>query len=115
MLRAEPTRADARARRLTLIAMSLGFAVVQLDVSVLNGRRALEHRDLGLSDVARITGLSRAAARRLLLTLVTLGYVHHVDGRFSLRPRVLELGYAYLSGLSLPEVAQPHMEPSSPP
>jgi IclR family pca regulon transcriptional regulator len=69
-----------------------------------------EHRELGLSDVARITGLSRAAARRFLLTLVSLGYVHHVDGRFSLRPRVLELGYAYLSGLSLPEVAQPHME-----
>ncbi|HTU28024.1 MAG TPA: IclR family transcriptional regulator C-terminal domain-containing protein [Solirubrobacteraceae bacterium] len=69
-----------------------------------------EHRELGLSDVARITGLSRAAARRFLLTLVSLGYVHQVDGRFSLRPRVLELGYAYLSGLSLPEVAQPHME-----
>jgi IclR family pca regulon transcriptional regulator len=32
------------------------------------------------------------------------------DGRFSLRPRILELGYAYLSSLSLPEVAQPHME-----
>ena len=69
-----------------------------------------EHRELGLSEVARITGLSRAAARRFLLTLVSLGYVHQVDGRFSLRPRVLELGYAYLSGLSLPEVAQPHME-----
>ena len=69
-----------------------------------------ERRELGLSDVARITGLSRAAARRFLLTLVSLGYVHQVDGRFSLRPRVLELGYAYLSGLSLPEVAQPHME-----
>jgi IclR family pca regulon transcriptional regulator len=69
-----------------------------------------EHRELGLSDVARITGLSRAAARRFLLTLVSLGYVHQVDARFSLRPRVLELGYAYLSGLSLPEVAQPHME-----
>jgi IclR family pca regulon transcriptional regulator len=69
-----------------------------------------ERPELGLSDVARITGLSRAAARRFLLTLVGLGYVHHADGRFSLRPRVLELGYAYLSGLSLPEVAQPHME-----
>jgi IclR family transcriptional regulator, pca regulon regulatory protein len=69
-----------------------------------------DHRELGLSDVARITGVSRAAARRFLLTLVSLGYVHHVDGRFSLRPRVLELGYAYLSGLSLPEVAQTHME-----
>src|ERR1700743_3655986 len=69
-----------------------------------------EHRELGLSEVARITGLSRAAARRFLLTLVSLGYVHQADGRFSLRPRVLELGYAVLSGLTLPEVAQPHME-----
>ena len=68
------------------------------------------HRELGLSEVARRTGLSRAAARRFLLTLVELGYVHLAGGRFSLRPRVLELGYAYLSGLSLPEVAQPHLE-----
>jgi IclR family transcriptional regulator, pca regulon regulatory protein len=36
--------------------------------------------------------------------------VHFEAGRFSLRPRVLELGFAYLSSLSLPEVAQPHME-----
>jgi IclR family transcriptional regulator, pca regulon regulatory protein len=69
-----------------------------------------EHRELALSDVARATGLTRAAARRFLLTLVKLGYVHLADGRFSLRPRVLDLGYAYLSSLSLPEVAQPHME-----
>jgi IclR family pca regulon transcriptional regulator len=69
-----------------------------------------EHRELALSDVARATGLTRAAARRFLLTLVALGYVNLNDGRFSLRPRVLELGYAYLSSLSLPEVAQPHME-----
>ncbi len=35
----------------------------------------------------------------------------HTDGRlFSLRARILELGYAYLSSLSLPEVAQRHME-----
>jgi IclR family pca regulon transcriptional regulator len=69
-----------------------------------------DHRELALSDVARATGLTRAAARRFLLTLVKLGYVHFADGRFSLRPRVLDLGYAYLSSLSLPEVAQPHME-----
>ena len=36
--------------------------------------------------------------------------MNFADGRFSLRPRVLELGYAYLSSLTLPEVAQPHME-----
>jgi IclR family transcriptional regulator, pca regulon regulatory protein len=69
-----------------------------------------EHRELALSDVARATGLTRAAARRFLLTLVKLGYMNVTDGRFSLRPRVLELGYAYLSSVSLPEVAQPHME-----
>jgi len=70
-----------------------------------------EHNvELTLSDVARRTGLTRAAARRFLLTLADLGYVR-TDGRwFSLSPRVLELGYAYLSSLSLPEVAEPHME-----
>ncbi|MGI5284063.1 IclR family transcriptional regulator domain-containing protein [Nonomuraea polychroma] len=66
--------------------------------------------ELTLSQVARATGLSRAAARRFLLTLADLGYVRS-DGRlFSLTPRVLELGYAYLSSLSLPEVADPHLE-----
>ncbi|MEV1166836.1 IclR family transcriptional regulator C-terminal domain-containing protein [Nonomuraea sp. NPDC049784] len=65
---------------------------------------------LTLSQVARATGLSRAAARRFLLTLEDLGYVRS-DGRlFALTPRVLELGYAYLSSLSLPEVADPHLE-----
>ena len=62
-----------------------------------------------LSDVARVTGLPRAAVRRFLLTLEELGYVRSDDRRFSLTPRVLELGYAYLSSLSLPEIAQPHL------
>jgi len=66
--------------------------------------------ELTLTEVAKATGLTRAAARRFLLTLVELGYVRN-DGRiFALRPRVLELGYAYLSGLSLTDVAQPHVE-----
>lgn len=69
-----------------------------------------EHPELTLSDVARSTGLTRAAARRFLLTLVELGYVR-TDGRqFTLRPKILELGYAYLSSLSLPEIALPHLE-----
>src|ERR1700735_1166678 len=65
---------------------------------------------LSLSEVAKATGLTRAAARRFLLTLVKLGYVRNDGREFSLRPRVLELGYAYLSGLALPEVAAPHLE-----
>jgi IclR family pca regulon transcriptional regulator len=69
-----------------------------------------EHRMLSLSEVAAATGLSRAAARRFLHTLVHLGYMHNSGGRFALRPKILELGYAYLSSLTLPEVAMPHLE-----
>lgn len=65
---------------------------------------------LTLSDVARETGLTRAAARRFLLTLEALGYVGS-DGRlFYLRPKVLELGFAYLSSATVAKVAQDHLE-----
>ncbi|WP_413767521.1 IclR family transcriptional regulator C-terminal domain-containing protein [Rhodococcus pyridinivorans] len=63
-----------------------------------------------LSDVARATGLTRATARRFLLTLIELGYVRTDGSQFWLTPRVLELGYSYLSALTLPEVARPHLE-----
>lgn len=69
-----------------------------------------DHPRLTLSEVARTTGMTRAAARRFLLTLVQLGYVRAEGREFFLRPRVLDLGYAYLSGLTLTEVAQPHLE-----
>ena len=69
-----------------------------------------EHPKLSLSEVAASTGLSRAAARRFLHTLVSLGYMRMDGSQFSLRPKILELGYAYLSSLSLPEVAMPHLE-----
>ena len=69
-----------------------------------------DHPRLTLSEVATSTGLSRAAARRFLRTLVQLGYMRSDGSRFSLRPKVLELGYAYLSSLTLPEVAMPHLE-----
>ncbi|MHB1986461.1 MAG: IclR family transcriptional regulator domain-containing protein [Acidimicrobiales bacterium] len=65
---------------------------------------------LTLTEVGQATGLTRAAARRFLLTLVALGYVRSEGREFSLRPSVLELGYAYLSGLGLPEVAMPFMD-----
>jgi IclR family pca regulon transcriptional regulator len=69
-----------------------------------------EHPELSLTDVAERTELTRAAARRFLLTLTDLGYARR-DGRmFSLTPRVLDLGYAYLSSQSLPDVAEPHLE-----
>jgi IclR family transcriptional regulator, pca regulon regulatory protein len=66
--------------------------------------------EMTLSEVAAKTDLTRAAARRFLLTLTDLGYVRTDGRRFALSPRVLELGYAYLSSLSLPEIAEPHLE-----
>lgn len=81
-------------------SLSRGLAVV----------RALGPGARTLSDVARDTGLTRATARRFLLTLVELGYAR-ADGRlFTLTPRVLELGHAYLAGIRLPDLAQPHLE-----
>lgn len=69
-----------------------------------------EHPELSLSDVARRADMPRAAARRFLLTLEALGYVRTEARTFALTPRVLELGFSYLSALSLPEVVQPHLE-----
>ena len=69
-----------------------------------------EHAELTLSEVAARTDLSRAAARRFLLTLVELGFSRTDGPKFALTPQVLRLGSAYLSGLGIPDVAQPHLE-----
>lgn len=76
-----------------------------------------EHVTLTLSEVARRAGITRAAAGRFLRTLEELGYLRVTAGpaagvgsRFALTPRVLELGFSYLSALSIPEIAQPHLE-----
>jgi len=69
-----------------------------------------EHPELTLSEVARRAGLTRAAARRFLMTLETLGYVRSDARAFTLTPRILELGFSYLSASTLPEIAQPHLE-----
>ena len=63
-----------------------------------------------LSEVAAASGLTRAGARRILLTLQTLGYVE-TDGKlFSLTPRILDLGFAYLSSMPIWNRAEPVME-----
>lgn len=63
-----------------------------------------------LSEVAKRTGINRAAARRFLLTLVREGYAE-TDGKyFRLRPKILELGFSALSSISLAEVAQSVMD-----
>jgi IclR family pca regulon transcriptional regulator len=69
-----------------------------------------EYQVQTLSEVAKRTGLSRATARRLLLTLNDLGYATLEGRSFALSPGILRLGYAYLSSLGVPEIAQPYLE-----
>jgi len=63
-----------------------------------------------LTDVATRTGLTRAGARRILLTLQTLGYVQSDGKLFALTPRILDLGFAYLSSMPIWNIAEPVME-----
>lgn len=65
---------------------------------------------LSLSEVAQIAGITRAAARRYLLTLTKLGYAEYDGKFFSLTPKILRLGYAYLSSMTLPTRVQPVLE-----
>ncbi|MDF1484844.1 IclR family transcriptional regulator C-terminal domain-containing protein [Ramlibacter sp. H39-3-26] len=63
-----------------------------------------------LSEVAARSGLTRAGARRILLTLLTLGYVESDGKLFRLTPRILDLGFAYLSSMPIWNLAEPAME-----
>ncbi|WP_406673175.1 IclR family transcriptional regulator C-terminal domain-containing protein [Nonomuraea sp. N2-4H] len=64
---------------------------------------------LTLADAAKVTGLPRATVRRAVQALERLGYAAARGSRFTLLPRVLELGYAHLSGLTFREIVQPHL------
>jgi IclR family pca regulon transcriptional regulator len=63
-----------------------------------------------VADISRSTGLSRAAARRSLITLELLGYVESSGRTYRLKTRVLTLGFSYLSSNSLPAIVQPTLE-----
>ncbi|GAA1495111.1 IclR family transcriptional regulator domain-containing protein [Paeniglutamicibacter kerguelensis] len=69
-----------------------------------------EHPSMTLSEVAKRTGLSRATARRFLLTLQELGYVRGDGKFFELTSKVLQLGYSYLSSATLPQLMEPVLE-----
>jgi IclR family pca regulon transcriptional regulator len=69
-----------------------------------------DHERLTISEVARLAQLTRATARRSLLTLNALGYVATDGKRFWLTPKILSLGHAYLSSTPLPRLLQPVLE-----
>jgi IclR family pca regulon transcriptional regulator len=62
---------------------------------------------LSLTEVAKLTDMTRAAARRYLLSLRAMGYVGSDGKLFWLEPRVLNLGYSYLSSVHWIDIAQP--------
>lgn len=65
---------------------------------------------LSLSEVAQRVGLDRATSRRILLTLVSLGYVQQNKKQFLLAPKVLRLGFAFLSSTPVWQTAGPYLE-----
>jgi IclR family pca regulon transcriptional regulator len=66
--------------------------------------------EMALSEVAAVTNLSPAVARRCLNTLVKLGYVAQHGRRFLLRPEVLVFGSAYLASMNIEEIAAPQLQ-----
>jgi IclR family transcriptional regulator, pca regulon regulatory protein len=84
-------------------------------LSLARGLRVIEAfetnaKGLSVSGVAQRTGLSRAAVRRLLMTLEMLGYAESEGGIYRLKPRILRLGYSYLSSSSLAAIADPILQ-----
>jgi IclR family pca regulon transcriptional regulator len=67
------------------------------------------HPEPTLAELAQLTGFSRPAVRRFLLTLERMGYVCTAGGRWSLTPRVLSIGQHYTASHALIEVAQPYL------
>lgn len=64
-----------------------------------------ENTSMTLSDVAKKVDITRASARRLLLTLESLGYVSQTDNLFSLTPKIIDLGYSYFASLPWTDIA----------
>ncbi|MEJ0042293.1 MAG: helix-turn-helix domain-containing protein [Rhizomicrobium sp.] len=69
-----------------------------------------DNPQMTLSEVAEVTQLSPAAARRCLNTLVKLGYVAKHHRHFLLRPEVMSFASAYLDSMSLGELVRPHLQ-----
>jgi len=68
------------------------------------------HPRMSLTEIADRARLHRPTARRLLLTLAELGFVRQDEGQFTLTPKVLTRGLAYIGSLGLWDVARPHLE-----
>ena len=90
------------ARREAMGGLAKGLAVIK--------SFARDHSALTLSEIAAATRMPAATARRCLLTLEELGYVTRSGRDFLLRPKVLELGAAYLESMDIEHLTKTHLE-----
>ena len=100
---AEPSSAPAGPHKRDLIAgLEKGLAVIEAFDQ--------DRPRLTISEVATRCGLTRAAARRYLITLEYLGYVSSDRKMYSLSPKVLRLGQSYMHSARLPRIVQPELQ-----
>ncbi len=96
------TRQNAGRRREAMGGLAKGLAVIKAF--------SRDHSALSLSEIAAATRMPAATARRCLLTLEDLGYVMRRGRAFLLRPKVLELGAAYLDSMDIEHLTKTHLE-----
>ena len=99
---AQPKSAAVRDSKNFVTAFARGLEII----------RAFDHDHprLTVAEAAARTGLDRAVARRLLITLCEEGYAQHHGKNFELSPRILALGFTYLSALGLDQRLQPYLD-----
>jgi len=95
-------RRRAAIRRETMGGLAKGLAVIRAFTR--------EHAALTLSEIAARARMPAATARRCILTLEELNYVMRKGRSFFLRPKVLELGAAYIESMDIDRLTQPHLE-----
>jgi IclR family transcriptional regulator, pca regulon regulatory protein len=95
-------RNDAPPRREAMGGLAKGLNVIRAFTR--------ESPALTLSEIAHHAGLSAATARRCLLTLAESGYVMQSGRNFLLRPKVLELGAAYLESMNIETLTKTYLE-----
>lgn len=93
------TGGSTRGREEFLESLANGFALLRLF--------DCETPTLSIQLASQRLGITRAAARRILLTLERLGYLEGADGQFEPTPAVMQLGFTYFAAMRLPELAQP--------
>jgi IclR family transcriptional regulator, pca regulon regulatory protein len=97
-----PARKRTPPRREAMGGLAKGLAVIRAF--------SRDHAALNLSDIARSARIPAATARRCLLTLEELGYITRNGREFLLRPKVLELGAAYLDSMNIEQLTRTHLE-----